>query len=44
MKMLFKAAGAFFWVACMVLFASFALIALWLFRMVYGSADVIEGY
>ena len=44
MKMLFKAAGAIFWVACMVVVAPFALIALGLFRMGYGSADEMEGY
>ena len=44
MKMLFKAAGTIFWVLCMVVFAPFALIALGLFRMGYGSADEMEGY
>ena len=44
MKTLFKASGAIFWVACMVVVAPFALIALGLFRIAYGSAKEMEGY
>ena len=44
MKTLFNAAGAIFWVVCMVVVAPFALVALGLFRIGYGSVKELEGY
>ena len=44
MKMLFKAAGAIFWVLCMVVVAPFALIALGLFWLANGGFSEMEGY
>ena len=44
MKTLFNAAGAIFWVACMVVVTPFALIALELFWLANGGFGEMEGY